>query len=127
MSSILLWAALGFYGLGILLTLPFVMRRRGALSKGAVAALAAGLVLHGSSLLVSASESHHLLVPVTDVRSAVSFFAFDVTLAFFLLYLRYRITSLGLFTLPFVFLLALIAAIGAGPSFDSPRLRGSWL
>ena len=127
MSLILLWAALGCYGLGIVLTLPFVMRRRGALSKGAVAALAAGLVLHGSSLVVAARESHHLLVPVTDVRSAVSFFAFDVTLAFFLLYLRYRITSLGLFTLPFVFLLALIAAIGAGPPFDSPRLRGSWL
>ena len=127
MSSILLWAALAFYGLGIFLTLPSVIRRRGSLSKGALGALAAGLVFHGASLLVSGAQSHHLPVPVTDVRSAVSFFAFDVTLAFFLLYLRYRITSLGLFTLPFVFLLALIAALGPGPSFDSPSFRGNWL
>jgi hypothetical protein len=71
MSSILLWAALGFYGLGVLLTLPSVIRRRGSLSKGALLALAAGLVLHGASLLVSGAQSHHLPFPVTDVRSDV--------------------------------------------------------
>jgi ABC-type uncharacterized transport system permease subunit len=127
MSEMLLWAALGLYGLGIAITLPSVARRRGSLSKGAIAALAAALALHGASLLLAGVQSHHLPVPVTDVRSAISFFAFDVTLAFFLLYLRYRITSLGLFALPFAFLLVLIAALGTGPSFASPGFRGSWL
>jgi len=121
----LLWAALGLYGLGIVLTIPPLTRRRPALPRGALAALAGGLVLHGLSLAVVGFRLHHL--PMTDVQGAVSFFAFDVTLAFFLLYLRYKIISLGLFTLPFVFLMALIAALQGSPSFQSPGFRGGWL
>jgi ABC-type uncharacterized transport system permease subunit len=125
MSVILLWAALGLYGLGILLTLPGLLRRRPSLPRVALGALVAGLVAHATSLAASAAKIHHL--PVTDVRSAISFFAFDLTLAFFLVYLRYHIASLGLFMLPFVFLLTLLAAFHAGPSFESAGFRGSWL
>jgi ABC-type uncharacterized transport system permease subunit len=121
----LLWAALALYGLGILLTLPSLVRRRSALPGKALAALAGGLAVHALSLEKSAVQLHHL--PVTDVRAAISFFAFDLTLAFFLVYLRYRITSLGLFMLPFVFLLALLAALDPAGSFQSAGFRGGWV
>jgi cytochrome c-type biogenesis protein CcsB len=66
-------------------------------------------------------------LPVTDVRSTLSFYAFLVTLAFFFLYLRYRITSLGLFMLPFVFVLTLISAFRPVRPFDLSAFRGGWL
>jgi len=125
MSITLLWAALGLYGLGILFTVPALRRRRPSLPRVALGALGAGLAAHGTSLAAAAARIHHL--PVTDVRSAISFFAFDVTLAFFLVYLRYQLASLGLFMLPFVFLLTLLAAFHAGASFESAGFRGNWL
>jgi len=65
---------------------------------------------------------------VTDVRSALSFFAFDLTLAFFIVYLRYRIAALGIFMIPFVFVLTLIAAVRpARVSEVAAPLRGAWL
>jgi ABC-type uncharacterized transport system permease subunit len=121
----LLWAALVLYGLGVLWTLPSVLRRRPALPRAALVALACGLLLHGIALEAAAVRLHHL--PITDVRDALSFLAFDVTLAFFLVYLRYRIVSLGIFMLPFVFLLTLIAALHPGASFASAGFRGGWL
>jgi ABC-type transport system involved in cytochrome c biogenesis permease subunit len=121
----LLWIALALYGLGVVLTLPSVASRRPALPRPALIALCCGLAFHGASLSVGAWQLHHL--PVTDMRSAISFFAFDLTVAFLIIYLRYRLVWLGLFMLPFVFLLALGAALQAGPSFDSSGFRGGWV
>lgn len=125
MNVAVLWAAVAFYGLGILLTLPTLVRRRPALPPASLAALGLGLLLHAGSLVSSAVPIHRL--PVTDVRSALSFFSFLVTLAFFFVYLRYRIASLGIFMLPLVFLLTLISALQPGRSFESPAFRGGWL
>src|SRR5712692_1044916 len=125
MKIVLLWGAVAFYALGIILTLPSVIRRRPTLSSRTLAALGLGLLGHAASLLLAAGSIRRL--PVTDVRSALSFFAFLATLAFFLAYLRYRITSLGIFMLPLVFLLTLISALHPGRSFDSPAFRGGWL
>lgn len=125
MYSVLLWLALILYFVGIVLAVPSVMSRRPALSPAALAALGAGLVLHASSLIVRAIHLDRL--PVIDVQSALSFFAFLVTLAFFLAYLRYRIKVLGLFMLPLVFVLTLFSAIKPGPSFKSIAFRSGWL
>ncbi len=125
MHDLLLWLALALYGLGILLLIPSVIRRRPSLSPTALGALGLGLMAHAAAIAVEAARIHRL--PVTDVRSALSFYAFLVTLAFFFVYLRYRITSLGLFMLPLVFLLTLIAALHAEQSFDSSAFRGGWL
>src|SRR3989454_10804571 len=125
MIGALLWAALVFYGLGIVLTLPSVVRRRPALSLATLCALGVGLVSHTGSILAGAAHLHRL--PVTDVRNALSFFSFLVTLAFFFAYLRYRITSLSLFMLPVVFLLTLVSAVRPGSSFGSAAFRGGWL
>jgi cytochrome c-type biogenesis protein CcsB len=125
MHDICVWIALAFYGLGVLLIVPSVKRRRPALSPASLAALGLGLLAHAAALAVVAARIHRL--PVTDVRSALSFYAFMVTLAFFFVYLRYRIVSLGLFMLPLVFLLTLISALRPERSFDSSAFRGGWL
>jgi cytochrome c-type biogenesis protein CcsB len=125
MHVALLWTALAFYGWGIVLTVPSVIRRRPSLSPATLAALGLGLLLHAAALGTEAAEIHRL--PVTDVRSALSFFSFLATLAFFFVYLRYRITALGLFMLPLVFLLTLVSALHPQRPFANPAFRGGWL
>jgi cytochrome c-type biogenesis protein CcsB len=125
MYSVLLWLALVLYFVGIVLTVPSLMKHRPSLPSASLAALGAGLVLHASSLVARAINLHRL--PVIDVQSALSFFAFLVTLAFFLAYLRYRINVLGIFMLPLVFVLTLFSALRPGPSFQSTTFRGGWL
>jgi cytochrome c-type biogenesis protein CcsB len=125
MPTILLWLAVVLYGVGTLLTVPSAVRRRPTLSSLALGAVGTGLLLHGASLAVHTVQLHRL--PITDVRSALSSFAFLATVAFFLIYLRYRIISLGLFMVPLVFLLSLISALQPGHSFDSPSFRSGWL
>src|SRR5438309_11267447 len=98
MQATLLWLALAVYGLGILLTIPSVIRRRASLHPASLVALAIGLILHGAAFLIPAIEAHRL--PVSDVRTALSFFALLVTGAFFFVYLGYRIAALGVFMLP---------------------------
>ena len=125
MHDACLWTALALYGLGILSIIPSVKRRRPSLSPASLGALGLGLLAHAGALAAEAVRIHRL--PVTDVRSALSFYAFLVTLAFFFVYLRYRIVSLGLFMLPLVFLLTLISTLHPGGSFDSSAFRGGWL
>lgn len=122
MHDACLWMALAFYALGISLIVPSVVRRRPSLSPASLGALGIGLLAHAAALAIDAARLHRL--PVTDVRSALSFYAFLVTLAFFFVYLRYRIVSLGLFMLPLVFLLTLISALRPPGSFDSSAFRG---
>jgi cytochrome c-type biogenesis protein CcsB len=125
MQVALLWIGLALYGLGTLLLVPSVINRRPSISPASLAALGLGLLSHAGAIAVAAAHIHRL--PLTDVRSALSFYAFLVTLAFFLLYLRYRVTSLGLLMLPLVFVLTLISALRPERPFDSSAFRGSWL
>lgn len=125
MDSALIWSASTLYGVGILLTLSSVIRRRIALPSSSLAALGLGLTLHAAALVAAAARIHRL--PVTDVRSALSIFAFLATLAFFVVYLRYRITSLGIFMMPVAFVLTLVSAIQGGTLPNSPQFKGGWL
>ncbi len=121
----LLWVALAFYGLGIILLIPSVKRRRPSLSPASLGALGLGLLAHAGALTAEAIQIQRL--PIIDVRSALSSYAFLVTLAFFFVYLRYRIVSLGMFMLPLVFLLTLISALHPDRSFQSPAFRSGWV
>ncbi|HLI33766.1 MAG TPA: cytochrome c biogenesis protein CcsA [Terriglobia bacterium] len=121
----LLWCALALYGLGIVLALPSIALGRAPLSSAALTALSLGLILNAASLVVAALRLHRL--PVIDIQSALSFFAFNTTLAFFLAYRRYKVTWLGVLILPFVFLMTLAAALNPGHPFTASTLRGGWL
>ncbi|MGO8732455.1 MAG: inner membrane protein YpjD [Terriglobia bacterium] len=125
MQVVLLWVGLVLYGVGTFLLVPSVADRRPSISPASLAALGLGLLAHAGSIALEAARIHRL--PVTDVRSALSFYALLVTVAFFFLYLRYRITSLGLFMLPFVFVLTLISAFRPVRPFDLSAFRGGWL
>src|ERR1700693_2879336 len=109
MDAALLWSALSLYGGGIFLTLPSVIRRRPALTSASLSALGGGLLFHAAALALAAARIHRL--PVADVPGALSLFSFLATTAFFLVYLKYRITSLGIFMLPLAFVLTLISAL----------------
>ena len=94
-------------------------------SRPGIGAQGLGLALHAAAFAASVAATHRL--PVTDVRSALSFFAFLVTVAFFFAYVRYRIAALGIFMLPLVFVLTLVSALRPEDSFRSPAFRGGWL
>jgi ABC-type uncharacterized transport system permease subunit len=125
MFTVFIWLALLLYAIGLVLTVPPVLRRRPELSPFALSALGLGLAAHGIALAVETAELHRL--PVIDVRSAMSFFSFLATVAFFFVYLRYRITALGLFMLPLVFIFTLISAVHPERPFADPAFRGGWL
>lgn len=125
MYSGLLWLALALYALGIGSTFPSVVRRRPSLPPATLGVLGLGLLLHALALAAAGAQIHRL--PLTDVRSALSFFSFLATLAFFFVYLRYRITALGIFMLPLVFVLTLISALRPDRLSASPAFRGGWL
>lgn len=125
MHTTLLWAAVAFYGLALVLILPSVRRRRPRLSPWSLGALGLGLLLHAATLAITTAQTGRL--QPTDVRSALSLFVFTLTAAFFAVYLRYPITSLGIFMLPFVFVLSLISALQPPPSLSAGGLRGGWL
>jgi ABC-type uncharacterized transport system permease subunit len=125
MQAALLWAALVFYAFGIAMTVPSVIRRRPTLSPSTLAAVGFGLLLHASALALAGAQIRRL--PLTDVCSALSFFSFLATLAFFLVYLRYRMAALGLFMLPLVFVLTMISALHPERPLANPAFRGGWL
>ncbi|MGH9355005.1 MAG: cytochrome c biogenesis protein CcsA [Terriglobia bacterium] len=125
MHAGLLEFAVAFYGLGTVLMFPSLARRRLSVGAGSLAALSMGLLLNGASLLFAALRMHRL--PVVDVRSALSFFAFNVTLAFFLIYRRYQITWLGILIFPFVFFLTLAAVLNPARTLAFSAMRGGWL
>ncbi len=125
MQVVFLWIGLVLYGLGTFLLIPSVLKRRPLISAASLTALGLGLIAHGASIALATVQLHRL--PVADVRSALSFYAFLVAVAFFVLFLRYRTTSLGLFMLPLVFVLTLISALHPERPFDSSTFRGGWL
>jgi cytochrome c-type biogenesis protein CcsB len=125
LHSALLWSAVAFYALGIALGLPAFIRRRPAISRASLGSLGFGLLAHGAALALKAVEIQRL--PVADVRDALSMFSFLATTAFFLVYLRYKIVSLGIFMLPLAFVLTLISAVDSGTLAVSPEFRGWWL
>jgi len=125
MFTVFIGLALALYALGILLTVPSVVRRRPELSTRSLAALGLGLLAHAIALAIETAALHRL--PVIDVRSALSCFSFLATVAFFFAYLRYRIAALGLFMLPLVFVFTLISAVHPERPFADPAFRGGWL
>ncbi|MGH9378547.1 MAG: cytochrome C assembly family protein [Terriglobia bacterium] len=125
MHQDLLWFTLAFYGLGIVLTIPSIRRGRPKLSPAVLMALTLGLALNGAALVEAALRLHR--APMIDVEGALSFLAFNVMLAFFVAYRRYRATWLGAMILPFVFIVTLAAALNPGRRFATSTLRGGWL
>ena len=106
MSVLLLNSAFCFYVLGLLHSVAaFVSNRKTIFHRIAIASVGVGFALHSAFLIYSAVEKSRL--PLTDLKEALAFFAWTVSLCFFISHLRYRIKPLGLFLLPLVTVLML--------------------
>jgi len=126
MHDACLWMALAFLRAGDLLIVPSVVRRRPSLSPASLGALGIGLTRMAAALIVEASNLHPL--PVTDVRSALSFYAFPVDSRLFLCVpaVPNRLPG-SIHACRSFFLLTLISTFRPPGSFDSSAFRGGWL
>lgn len=121
----LIWnAAFGFYVVGLFHSLVAFFSKKDLFFRVAIASVGIGFVLHSGFLVYRGVEKAHF--PLTDLRESLAFFAWTVSLCFFLSYLRYRVKALGLFLLP------LVAALMLGTVFlkSSPVpviLESSWI
>ena len=125
MSTILVWAALSFYGLAIASSLPSLIRRRPRLTPTTLSAVGIGLLAHLTALILASTSQNRL--PFVDVGSATSLLAFLVGLAFLASYMKYRIMTLGIFILPLIFILTLGSLLQGEVNFESPQFRTRWL
>ena len=121
----LLWnAAFGFYLVGLFHILVAFVSRKDLFFQVAVASVGVAFGFHSGFLVYQGFARSHF--PLTDLRESLAFFAWTVSLCFFLSYLRYRIKELGIFILP------LVAALMLGTVFlkSSPIpviLESSWI
>ena len=127
-ESSILWlrVATGLYSLGLLDAIITVLRRREQLFRAALAAFGLGALFQLVSLVEQGLLQHHL--PVNDIFETTSLCAFVITIAFFVVYWRYKTESLSVFVFPLVFVLTLIAALRNPVSgWSSETLRNGWL
>jgi ABC-type uncharacterized transport system permease subunit len=126
MSQLWLWVALGFYSVGLVHAVLTVVERRPGWFRLALAAFGLGFLFHFVSLV-----EYGLAVgrfPASSIAEASSLFPFLITLGFLLVYWRYRIASLSVFTFPIVFVMALASALSGRPGLQvAPVLRSSWV
>jgi ABC-type uncharacterized transport system permease subunit len=123
----LLWLRLAvlLYGVAALAVLPASLYDRPRWSMLAVPATVAAALFHFVSLAETLNAAHHRL-PI-ETHEVQSFFALILALAFLVVYARYRSVSLGIFVLPIVFILAMLAAFRPGQETFSAPIRTGWI
>lgn len=123
----LLWLRLAvlLYGVSALAVLPAALYDRARWSLLAVPAAVAAAFFHFVSLAETLNAAHHRLpVETHEVQSLLALF---LALVFLAVYARYRSVSLGVFVLPIVFLLAMLAAFRPGQETFPMPARSGWL
>jgi ABC-type uncharacterized transport system permease subunit len=123
----LLWLRIAvlLYGIAALAVLPAALYDRPRWSHLAVPATAAAAFFHFVSLAETLNAAHHRL-PV-ETHEVQSLLALILALAFLAVFARYRSVSLGIFLLPIVFLLAMLAAFRPGQETFTAPLRTGWI
>jgi len=123
----LLWLRLAvlLYVIAALAVLPAALYNRPSWRHLAIPSTIAASLFHFVSLAEMLNAAHHRL-PV-EMHEVQSFFALILGLAFLLVYARYRSLSLGIFVLPIVFMLAMLAAFRPGEETFSAPIRTGWI
>jgi cytochrome c-type biogenesis protein CcsB len=125
MYQVILFGTLIFYALGLLSSLLNFVTKKRALFNAALGLVGAGFVLHTALLILLGIVKRHF--PLTNLHETFSFFSWAITLSFFLVYFRYRITALGTFILPLVTTFLLLAgAVWDERKALSPELLSYW-
>lgn len=114
------------YTLGLLHSLLGFYRKRHILVKIALFLVACGFACHTAFLILLGLQ--HRSFPIASLPEALSFFAWCVTLTFFLAFFRYRINVLGAFVLPFVSVLTILSELVWEENHAiPPALKSNWL
>jgi ABC-type uncharacterized transport system permease subunit len=123
----LLWLRLAvlLYGVAALAVLPAALYNRPRWSQFAVPAAIGAAGLHFVSLAEMLNAAHHRL-PV-EAHELQSVLALILVLLFLVVYWRYRSVSLGIFVLPIVFLLTVLAAFRPGQETFSAPIHTGWI
>jgi cytochrome c-type biogenesis protein CcsB len=107
MHVLLLRLALGLYCVGLVHSVLTVLRKKQTFFKPAAIAVLIGFALHSASIAIHGIELGS--IPLTEPYESFSFFAALAVLAFFLVYAKYRIASLGVFAFPVIFIMTFMA------------------
>jgi ABC-type uncharacterized transport system permease subunit len=123
----LLWLRLAvlLYGVAALAVLPAALYDRPRWRLLAVPATIAAVLFHFVSLAETLNAAHHRL-PV-EMHEVQSVLALILGLAFLAVYAWYRSVSIGIFVLPIVFILAMLAAFRPGQETFSAPIRTGWI
>jgi cytochrome c-type biogenesis protein CcsB len=124
MGIILFELALTGYFLAAVISVIDLVRGRSESAKLTIWLMAAGFALHTAAIVFRFFTGGHL--PIASMHEAASFFAWCISLIFFVLILRFRIRVFVSFIVPIVFLVMLAAAFmpraaaAHGPALQSP-------
>jgi cytochrome c-type biogenesis protein CcsB len=126
MHVLLLRLALGLYSVGLVHSILSVFKKKQTFFKPALVAVVVGFVCHVSAILLRGYELQYL--PLTQKYESFSFFAAVAVLGFLVAYWKYRISSLGVFAFPAIFIMTFIANLFYDASDAIPEvLRSNWL
>src|ERR1700678_444507 len=125
MSLLWLRVAVLLYGIAALAVLPTALYDRPRWRHLAVPAVVAAALFHFVSLAETLNAAHHRL-PV-EAHELQSLLALILALAFLAVYAWYRSVSVGIFVLPIVFLLTMLAAFRPGQETFTVPMRNGWI
>lgn len=109
MSTTFLQLTLGFYFLGTILFMAYLLRRTEQLAKAGLSLTGVGFCLHTLGLGTTILADSGLLA--MNFHKALSFFSWSLVLIFFVVALRNRLHVLGAFIIPLAFLSLVSAAV----------------
>ena len=122
----LLRLALGLYFVGLLHCVFTILRKKQTLFKPAVIATLIGFGCHVATIAIAAYQRQTFAV--AQPYESFSFFAALAVLAFLLVYWKYRISSLGIFAFPAIFVMTFVAYMAYNPVESLPQmLRSRWI
>ncbi|RPI27499.1 MAG: hypothetical protein EHM61_08295 [Acidobacteria bacterium] len=124
MTGLLFNLATVAYAVGVLSSGVFFIYRKKPFFDAALVAICAGFGLHTGFLIARGIATGQC--PLIDLRDSLAFFAWTVSLCFFISYFRYRVQALGLFLLPWVALLMLGTFLVRSSPIPQ-ALRSSWM
>jgi ABC-type uncharacterized transport system permease subunit len=125
MSLLWLRVAVLLYGVAALAVLPAALYGQPRWRHLAIPATVAAALFHFVSLAETLNATHHRL-PV-EAHELQSLLALILALAFLAVYAWYRSVAVGVFVLPIVFLLAMLAAFRPGEETFAVPLRTGWI
>jgi ABC-type uncharacterized transport system permease subunit len=125
MSLLWLRVAVLLYGIAALAVLPAALYDRPRWRHVAIPAMVAAVLFHFVSLAETLNAAHHRL-PV-EAHELQSLLALILALLFLAVYAWYRSVSIGIFVLPIVFLLTMLAAFRPGQETFAVPIRTGWI